>query len=553
MPITTDSLPNTYGLDTIIRMADAAGLPPTSPLAAVTIADSQLGNQDIIRVLNANKMLHEQWGCDEPGHDLCLRGGHYIGHIQLSQEHISIWIDEICRGQATCHYPPEVLIIPDGSGSNMNPNVDWGAGETNTDPEPDIGPGYFCGLALERVGRTVLYHSKVWLILAKLSFYEQVVNGRGPFRSTRRPYKRPSAQRLGITLQETVDLMRPSYPPYIREQASKVFVRVSYDSDAHRRDDCPQLVLEWLGWVFRYYERSPEIMSALYRNLTSAPLHIHYDEVLSNFIVILARYHTGSWERDHIGRPFVLAHLMRYLCRLRKLSFYELNAIHDYLESWLQPEYDMLSEFFTELTQAMPDPTTQDGPTPESLTDARFHILSEALLYITLDTTIGAISRDIGFDSFLWRQACAVNRFFEDRVLLIEHAKKINRIASFIAFYLRHVAHALLSTDILTYLPLLVIFRFNPTNASPDPEFSCSEIQAENVVNAFVDFFSHFDPLDFRHPRNFEDFSRLKSDSHSLLLLIANPFTGPSVLSSSHCMSILEDNGWVGNALSASN
>ncbi|KAF8515984.1 hypothetical protein BU17DRAFT_93074 [Hysterangium stoloniferum] len=197
----------------------------------------------------------------------------------------------------------------------------------------------------------------------------------------------------------------------------------------------------------------------------------------------------------------------------------------------------------------MPDPTTQDGPTPETPADARFHILSKALLDIALDTTIGAISRDIGNDSFLWPRACAVNRFFEDRVLLIEHAKKINRIASFIAFYLRHVAHALLSTDKLTYLPLLVIFRFNPAN-----EFSCGEIQAENVVNAFVNFFLHFDPLDFRHhPHNFEDFSRLKSDLHSLLLLIANPFTGPLVLSSSHCMSILEDNGWVGNALSPSN
>ncbi|KAF8513855.1 hypothetical protein BU17DRAFT_95045 [Hysterangium stoloniferum] len=546
MPITTDSLPNTYGVDAITRMVDAAGLPPTSPSAAVTIADSQLGNQNIIRVLNANKMLHEQWGCDKPGHDLCLQGGHYIGHIQLSQEQISIWIDEICRGQATCHYPPEVLIIPDGSGANGKLDFDWGASETNIDPEPEIGPGYLCGLALERVGRRMLYYSKVSLLLAKLLRYRQIVHR----------WPRPSAQSLGIILQETVDLMRPSYPPYIRKQASNVFGGVEYDIDAHRRDDCPRLVLEWLSWVFRYsgYEGSPEIMSALYRNLTSAPLHIHYDEVLSNFVVILARYHTGSWERDHSGLPFQLAHLMQYLCRLRKLSFYELNAIHDYLESWLQPEYDMLSAFFTELTQAMPDPTAQDGPTAESLTDARFHFLSEGLLAIALDTTIGAISRDIGFDSFLWRQACAVYIFFEDRVLLIEHAKKINRIASFIAFYLRHVAHALLSTDILTYLPLLVIFRFNPTNASSDPEFSCSEIQAENVVNAFVDFFLHFDPLDFRHhPDDFRDYLRLKSDSHSLLLLIANPFTGPSVLSSSHCMSILEDNGWVGNALAPSN
>ncbi|KAF8509004.1 hypothetical protein BU17DRAFT_99328 [Hysterangium stoloniferum] len=202
-------------------------------------------------------------------------------------------------------------------------------------------------------------------------------------------------------------------------------------------------------------------MSALYRNLTSAPLHIHYDEVLSNFVVILARYHTGSWERDHIGCPSDLADLMRYLCGLRKLSFYELNAIHDYLESWLQPESHPPRWSYSR------EPNCISSHMAASILcsrqDARFHILSEALLDIALDTTIGAISRHIGSDYFLWCQACAVNRFFKDRVLLVEHAKKINRIASFIAFYLRHVAHALLSTDILTYLPLLVIFRLNPT------------------------------------------------------------------------------------------
>ncbi|KAF8513853.1 hypothetical protein BU17DRAFT_68644 [Hysterangium stoloniferum] len=465
MPITTDSLPNTYGVDTITHMTDAAGLPPTSPSAAVTFADSQLGNQNTMRVVNAYKMLHEQWGCDEPGHDLCLQGGCYIGHIQLSQEQISIWIDEICRGQATCHYPPEVLIIPDGSGANRKLDFDWGASETNIDPEPEIEPGKI----VDRLPR-------------------------------------PSAQSLGIILQETVDLMRPSYPPYIREQASNVFVSVENVSDAHRRDDCPQLVLEWLGWVFRHsgYKGSPEIMSALYRNLTSAPLHIHYDEVLSNFVVILARYHTGSWERDHIGRPSDLAHLMRYLCGL---------------------QYDMLSAFFTELTQAMPDPTTQDGPTPESLADARFHVLSEALLDIALGITVGGTLRHMGNDWFFWSQARAVNRLFEDREWYM-----LDPLASIIKTII-----SLIST-------------------SPDPEFSCGEIQAENVVNAFVDFFLHFDPLHFRHhPHIFKPFSRLKSDSHSLLLLIANPFTGPSVLSSSHCMSILKDNGWVENALSPSN
>ncbi|KAF8516002.1 hypothetical protein BU17DRAFT_93099 [Hysterangium stoloniferum] len=208
MPIATESLPNANGVDGITRMADVAGLPPTvTPSAAVTIPDSQLSDERK-RAVKAYKRLREQWGCDEPGHDLCLQGNHYIAHIQLSQEQISIWIDEICRGQATCHHPPEMFIILDGSRPNRNLNFDWGASETNTDPEVEIGTGYFCGLVLERVGSTILYCSKVSLLLAKLSLYGQIVNHWSIYGNTGRRYKRPSAQRLGIILQETADLMR---------------------------------------------------------------------------------------------------------------------------------------------------------------------------------------------------------------------------------------------------------------------------------------------------------------------------------------------------------
>ncbi|KAF8509012.1 hypothetical protein BU17DRAFT_99337 [Hysterangium stoloniferum] len=340
MPIATESLPNANGVDGITRMADVVGLPPTvTPSAAVTIPDSQLSDERK-RAVKAYKMLREQWGCDEPGHDLCLQGNHYITHIQLSQEQISIWIDEICRGQATCHHPPETFIIPDGSRPNRNLNFDWGASETNTDPEVEIGTGYFCGLALERVGSTILYCSKVSLLLAKLSLYGQIVNHWSIYGNTGRRYKRPSVQRLGIILQETADLMRPSYPLYIRKRASNVFGGRTWIPGGYREDDYIQIILEWLGHVFRRSGEnhvSPEIMSALYRNLTSAPLHVHYNEVLSNFIVILARY-LSSWEWDYDSLPWALTHIVFNLCCLRELSFQELNAVHDYLESWLQQQ-----------------------------------------------------------------------------------------------------------------------------------------------------------------------------------------------------------------------
>ncbi|KAF8513850.1 hypothetical protein BU17DRAFT_95026 [Hysterangium stoloniferum] len=212
MFFTTDSLPNTYGADGTTRLADVAGLPPTVSPAATT-ADSHLSDENK-RMLKTYKILGEQWGCGEP----CLQGADYIGHIQLSEEQIFIWIGDICRGQTTCHYPLEVFMIPDGSRSNRNPNFDWGASETDTDTEVEIEPGYFCELALEQVGRTILYHSKASLFLAKLSLYRQIVNG-GSLYEYRRRYKPPSTQRLAIILQETADLMRYELPCVTRGMA----------------------------------------------------------------------------------------------------------------------------------------------------------------------------------------------------------------------------------------------------------------------------------------------------------------------------------------------
>ncbi|KAF8514578.1 hypothetical protein BU17DRAFT_68345 [Hysterangium stoloniferum] len=120
MPVTTDSLSNTYEMGEITRTADVAELPPTvSPSAAVTISDSQLRNDNITRAMRAYK----------------CSGNDYMGHIQLSEEQISIWIGEICRGQATYRYPPEVFIVPEHSGSNGNPSFDWGGSGTTAGAE----------------------------------------------------------------------------------------------------------------------------------------------------------------------------------------------------------------------------------------------------------------------------------------------------------------------------------------------------------------------------------------------------------------------------------
>ncbi|KAF8512997.1 hypothetical protein BU17DRAFT_95697 [Hysterangium stoloniferum] len=430
IPAPTNSLPNSYQMDEITRTADVAALPPmVSPSAAITIADFRQSNDDIVRIMNSYNMLLEQWGCDEPGHDICLQGKNYVGHIQLSKEQISIWIGEICRGQATRRDPPKVFIVPDGSGSKWSPDFYWGASETNAETEDEIEPGYLCGLALERLGRTILYHSKVSLLFAKLLFYKQIVGGL---------YKRPSARMFGIILQETIDLIRPSYPNYIRDRASGIFSRVSFLPDERWGNDYIHIILECLGGSFRWFQ-SPEIMSALYRNLTGASLHIHYEEVLSTFVVIIARYLTSLRGLFHVCLH-AFTFLAANLCHLRKLSFEELDAIHDYLETWLRKGFDSISScrgglYFANYQMKVSIPCSQQ--------DARFHILSEALLDMALDTTIGTTLRDNDLKMFLQGGELAVYRFFADRALLIDDVKKISRIAPFIAFYLRHVVLAL--------------------------------------------------------------------------------------------------------------
>ncbi|KAF8512738.1 hypothetical protein BU17DRAFT_95962 [Hysterangium stoloniferum] len=468
-------------MDEITRTADVIGLLP----AAVTIADFQPNNDEIMRITNAHNMLREQWSCDEPGHELCLQGNEFVGHIQLSKEQISIWIGEICRGQAACRYPPKVFIVPDGSGSNRNPNFDWDASETTTDTEAEIEPGYFCGLVQERIGRIFLYHSKVALSFVKLLFYDRKVNRH--YEVAGRLYKRPSARMLGIILQETVDLMRSSYPICIRERASGLFRTLPLLRG--RWDD--HIILECLGYAFRDSTRDHvprDIISALYWNLMREQLHIHYEEVLSTFVVIFARYLAASWELDHFPLS-TFAFLAANLCYLRKLSFKELDAIHDYLEFWLQKRSSYGNRDRLDfICHHMSVSTTC------SQQDARFHIFSEALLDIALDTTIGTPSRHPDLALFLEDKGLAVNRFFANRVMLTDDVKKISRIASFIAFY--PPIQTPLSIGFINFAGTIQTIT-SLIAASPNPEYYCRKIRAENVVNAFLKFFSLFGPPDF--------------------------------------------------------
>ncbi|KAF8517734.1 hypothetical protein BU17DRAFT_91594 [Hysterangium stoloniferum] len=180
--------------------------------------------------------------------------------------------------------------------------------------------------------------------------------------------------------------------------------------------------------------------------------------------------------------------------------------------------------------------------------DARFKIICEELLDVALDATVSAGSLVKGDTYGLFDSRVEVmEAYFVDSTMLRNNTNRIGRIASHISTQCDPWMVLALLADIIETIMKLIA-------ASPDPEFSCTEIRAENVVSAFVDLISHLDALDCRlQPDYSRNFPRLETASHSFLLLIAIPFTGPSVLCNSHCISVLEENGWVGNAVSANN
>ncbi|KAF8511277.1 hypothetical protein BU17DRAFT_97380 [Hysterangium stoloniferum] len=342
MSNTTNLLPNTYEMDETTYVDDVGHLPPTvSPSAASINIDSKQSYEFTRRVIKAYRQLQEQWGCDKPGHDICLQGTDYVGHIQLSEEQVSIWAGEICRGRATCLYPPDVIIIPDASRSNREVNFDWDASTTNTGTGVEIGPGYFCGLALERVGTIILYRAKISMLVGKLWLYHQIVNSGRPNGITRQLRKRLSIRNFGIIIQDSADLMQPSYPLYIRERASEVLYNAhtlshGYDGDEYLHWSIPG----WLGYAFYLFgylmDRKCDnaaSTAALYRSPTSAPLHTHHIEITSTFLSIIARCAIDSRDCVHLLTNIVLARVNDS----HTLSVNSLNAIYSFLESSLQP------------------------------------------------------------------------------------------------------------------------------------------------------------------------------------------------------------------------
>ncbi|KAF8513904.1 hypothetical protein BU17DRAFT_68582 [Hysterangium stoloniferum] len=76
-------------------------------------------------------------------------------------------------------------------------------------------------------------------------------------------------------------------------------------------------------------------------------------------------------DKDKDSLPWVLTHIVVNVYHLHKLSFKELNAIYDYLESWLQEHYiwtnkSMQGQNNKETMWSHKEPS-QNVPTPQSV------------------------------------------------------------------------------------------------------------------------------------------------------------------------------------------
>ncbi|KAF8498016.1 hypothetical protein BU17DRAFT_72361 [Hysterangium stoloniferum] len=82
---------------------------------------------------------------------------------------------ERCRGFATCLERPQGLLDSSGIGQGMS-NIEreamtrWFAPVIRNPTDVEVGPGYFCGLKMERIGTKLLYGTKLSILVVKCFF-----------------------------------------------------------------------------------------------------------------------------------------------------------------------------------------------------------------------------------------------------------------------------------------------------------------------------------------------------------------------------------------------
>ncbi|KAF8525484.1 hypothetical protein BU17DRAFT_83677 [Hysterangium stoloniferum] len=105
-------------------------------------------------------MLQRLWACNREGHGLCYhRPGHE--HVSITKDTFDSWVQQLCRGFATFLEPPQGLLDSSGIGQGMSDiereaMTRWFAPVIRNPTDVKVGPGYFCDLAMERIGTKLL-------------------------------------------------------------------------------------------------------------------------------------------------------------------------------------------------------------------------------------------------------------------------------------------------------------------------------------------------------------------------------------------------------------
>ncbi|KAF8512035.1 hypothetical protein BU17DRAFT_69396 [Hysterangium stoloniferum] len=110
-------------------------------------------------------ILQRLWTCNREGHGLCYhRPGHE--HASITKDAFDSWVQQL---------PPQGLLDSSGIGQGMSDiereaMTRWFAPVIHNPTNVEFDPGYFCGLAMERIGTKLLYGTKISILVGKCFF-----------------------------------------------------------------------------------------------------------------------------------------------------------------------------------------------------------------------------------------------------------------------------------------------------------------------------------------------------------------------------------------------
>ncbi|KAF8527131.1 hypothetical protein BU17DRAFT_81904 [Hysterangium stoloniferum] len=500
----------------------------------------------------------------EHGHCLCYRAHDDDQHIELSEEDVEVSVEEWWEGERNCHDPPNNIQIRASSTnatSKLNPYrrraIDWGvvSSPASSSSSLEISPGYYCGVGLERVGRTVLHNAKTAALMAKLMIYKRMVYGNdGAFIRLIRKHLTPP--RLGIVIQETIDLMRPTYPRQIRQQASLVS-ELFWSSSVIRRRKTTKL-MAYLASAFnlcpgaRWEDRdrpSTAITSSLYNAVIKSPLHTNLKEVASAFILQIAGYLSS------FCKPTCLLLQLEYIvdqtCHVRQLSVKELTAIRGCIEFWVQPHnYSHRRSLLVSPMQLLVRCIHEDawfrdiaGDVLKVIVADTNHHIASLTLIMDMDTTYS-----------LWYGISDLKTFFGNRTLHTHHIKQLNVVHSLIEPLLRLIlTHPSPNVNLVWSGDKLIEVTLNLIAGSSDIESACSTVRNLDIIAILPRLLPHCEAMRGSLDDQYLGFlEALLLAAQGLLCVIATPFTSVCATSNSNTRSVLEDHGWSADALAPS-